>query len=780
MKLLDKFLKFLKTDRNTFFTYILTVITFYLVIDRLVELLFLFFTGTSVSYWGPIRYTLAMACPVFAFLFSGSSKFVKNDVIKLSFFYIYIVSLYIIAISMVVQWINALSWILLMSLPNYAELASNFSELIRPAFTAIALYLPITTFYGLIRWLLLTINDTKDIKDSIFDYGGLDLSNNKEGTGPFTCEVFLCNDKESGKTIKILESRRFESMLVVGPSGSGKTSMVFEPLMARDIEKKYFFKEVSKEMGFTALKTGIATLNCPYSNDYINENFTLDMLTPNQSKEKIYKSYVNKMVYSDSGKYIYKNLGITALSPDYESIKRMVDVANNFNIKFNVIDPNNPDSLGLNPFVYDDPIKTAVAISSVLKGMYFTSNTDIEQAFRENVANQAVENVAILLKEMYPRLNNGDLPNIEDMLKMFNNFDLVEEMCNKLLENEELSDKYSIQIGYFKKNFYRNSPGRADTERFAYAAITQLDNLLRYPGIKNILCNRNNNINYDKVLENGEVTFVCTRRGDLGATAHKAFGLFFLLLMQYSILRRPGNEKTRIPHFLYIDEFPAFICKYTDSIFTLYRKYRVGTIISSQNLDQLGNAQNSKFRQTILANCTTKVVFGNNTPEDNEWWAKEFGDKREWKFSQDYHTSIKDGKTAPEYDENLKGISWSWKKNFEAGKVQSLKFKQIIYKTKDTKGKNIVGAAKLDYLETKYKQQQQSKTYNFEKYSSGISSSKTSINKKETNKSNYKQLSNKLSEEDSDPIQTDMSDSKFLFDNEDAIIVNLKKGNPNG
>jgi hypothetical protein len=29
------------------------------------------------------------------------------------------------------------------------------------------------------------------------------------------------------------------------------------------------------------------------------------------------------------------------------------------------------------------------------------------------------------------------------------------------------------------------------------------------------------------------------------------------------------------------------------------------------------------------------------------------------------------------------------------------------------------------------------------------------------------------------PIQTDITDSKYLFDNEDAIIVNLKKGNPN-
>ena len=33
------------------------------------------------------------------------------------------------------------------------------------------------------------------------------------------------------------------------------------------------FKETAKELGYTALKTNIASLNCPYSNDYINENF---------------------------------------------------------------------------------------------------------------------------------------------------------------------------------------------------------------------------------------------------------------------------------------------------------------------------------------------------------------------------------------------------------------------------------------------------------------------------------------------------------------------------
>ena len=38
---------------------------------------------------------------------------------------------------------------------------------------------------------------------------------------------------------------------------------------------------------------------------------------------------------------------------------------------------------------------------------------------------------------------------------------------------------------------------------------------------------------------------------------------------------------------MYIDEFPDFICKATEPIFTMYRKYKIGTTISAQNLSQL-------------------------------------------------------------------------------------------------------------------------------------------------------------------------------------------------
>lgn len=768
LKLIDKFLKILKTDRNTFLTYILTLATIYIVVDRFVELLFMVFTGISVSYWGPIVYTIAFACPVFAFLFSCSSKFADSQTVKITFFYLYCISLYIIGISMAVQWFNAICWLLLLSVPNYVELVTNFSELIRPAFSALALYLPLTTFYTLFKFLYTGVNDSKKWLDSIKDYGGINLSPPKGGTGAYTCEVTLCKDVVSGKIIKTPEAKRFESTLVVGVSGSGKTSMIFEPMMAIDIEKKYFFKEISKEMGFTALKTGLATLNCPYNNDYLNKNFNLNMLTVNPYKEKVFKAYMKKMIYSDSNNIIYKNLGFTYMSPDYESTSHILEVAENYGFKVNLIDPSNPNSIGLNPFVSNDPSKIAITISSVLKGMYFSSHSDLEEAFRENVTMQAVENLTILLKEMYPRLHDGLLPNLEDLLEMLNDFDLVEEMCNELMVHEELADKYKIQLGYFKKNFFKTGSGRADTEKYVYSAVTQLDNLLRYPGMKAILCNRNHNVNFDNALANGEITLVCTRRGDLGPTAHKAFGLFFILTMQQAILTRPGSERTRIPHFLYVDEFPDFICKATDSMFTLYRKYRVGIVISAQNLDQLGNKSDSKYRQTILANCATKVVFGNNTPEDNAWWELELATKKEWVFKQDYEAD------KGSYSAKLGDIKRTRKPNFNYYKIQDLKFKDCVYKTKDVSGANVVGKGKVDFLESKYNSEHRGKKYNFSKFTGGIAEVDEE-NTKKKNKFNPKYINFDDDNNEIDPIQTDTTDSAYLFDNEDAISINFRK-----
>ena len=201
MKYIDKFLKFLGTDRNTFLTYILTLISIYIVVDRVVEILFMCFTGIGTAYWGPVKYTFALACPVFAFLFSGSSKLIKNDKTKISFFYLYAVALYIITLSMFVTWLNELGWLLLMFLPNYTGIVEEFPELIKSAFTALAFYLPFVTAPVIFKKLYMGVNDTRDLKDSILDYGGINLAPTPDTVGPYTCEIALCKEKETGKII---------------------------------------------------------------------------------------------------------------------------------------------------------------------------------------------------------------------------------------------------------------------------------------------------------------------------------------------------------------------------------------------------------------------------------------------------------------------------------------------------------------------------------------------------------------------------------------------------
>ena len=775
MKIIDNFLKKLGISRNTFATYVFTLITIYLAVDRITEMLLMLFTGVSYSYWGPIQYTIALACPMLAFAFSIPSEFASTKKKKVTLFNIYVIGLSIIAISMFTQWLNMGAWLLLVFNPGYVDLVTDFSDLVRPALTSLTILAPVLIIPKVFNFLYFGVNDSKDMTQSIWDYGGIDLSDKKQGHGPYTCDVYLCQNSETSEQITIPEASRYQSMFVCGASGSGKTSLVYEPLIARDLEKKFFFREVAKEMGFTALKTGIATLTKPYDNEYLNANFNLNMLVPTSGNEDVYKGYMKKMILDSTSEITYKNCGLTVMSPDREISDHMIDVCKNLGLTYNIIDPTDRNSIGLNPFVYDDANKIAITISSVLKTMLEISKDEPDETYRESVVLQAIENVSILLKEMYPRMNEGMLPNLKDMLEMFTNFDLVEKMCEILAHDDELKEKYSTQLAYFKKNFYKTGINRQNTEIYIDAVITQLDKLLRLPGVKSILCNRHNNIDFDKMLANGDITFVCTRRGDLGASSHKAFGLFFLISMQNAVLRRPGSEKSRVPNFLYIDEFPDFICKAIEPIFTMYRKYKIGTVISAQNLEQLDvSGVKGNYKQTILSNCVNKIFTGGGVIDELEWWSSEFGQKREWSMGN----TIDFDKM--KYDSKHGSVEWKFTPYFKPGKLQTLGQKDCAYKVRGSNGKPMVGPGKFNYLESKYKEPRKTKIYDFGKYSDGVTTeTEDTENGLPKKKFNPKKLDFLDARNEIDPVQTDTTDSNYIFDNEDAIVVNLRNKKKN-
>ena len=784
MKLLDKLLKKLNVNRNTFFTFILTLISFYICIDRVVEMLLMIFTGVSTAYWGPFKYTLALACPAFAFAFSGKSSFAHDRAHKLTLFYVYLIAIYIVSISMFTQWLNGGLWILFQSVPNYSNIVTEFPSMVRHAFSAVSLYIPLVTFYPFItKKIILGINDSSEQIKSIWDYAGINLSDPTIKHNAYMCDTSFLYDYYTGKQVTFSETSRYRSLLVCGGSGSGKTTRIFEPMIAKDIEKKFFFKEASKELGFTALKTGIASLSGPYSNEYLNENFKLSMLTPSFGKETLYKTFMQKMILTNSPNPIYRDIGMTYLSPDSESILKMIDVCSNYGISYILLDPLNPaDSVGLNPFVYDDPNTIAVTISSTLNGIKAPDN----ETFSEDVVIQILENLTILLKLIYPQMNDGILPNMEDLLKLLNNFSLVQKMCEILKKDYELAEDYTMLITFFENNFYPQGKGVENMEKYAFYISSRLENLLRSSKIKNILCNRHSNINFDETLKNGDFIFICTRRGDSGKFASTAFGLFFLLSMQNAVLRRPGNEKTRIPHYLYIDEFPDFVTKDTETIFTMYRKYCVGTTISAQSISMFGvsgitnvslgdvvkeNSSMAKFNSTILSNCASKVFTGGATPIDElQWWQKEIGQWKQWQYKARDYDAAKGTLSS-----SLKEAKYDYKDKIQAGSLQFLTDDKCAFKIIGDNGAPQNSDGIIGFISPKYKEKHKGKKYDFSRFLSNDAISSDEDTSSSRKKFNPRKVTFKDKQTDEvDPIQSNTYSNPFL-DNDDAIVVNFKK-----
>ena len=496
-------------------------------------------------------------------------------------------------------------------------------------------------------------------------------------------------------------------------------------MSALDLEKKFFFREYAKKIGYSMLKRGIAYMNGPYDNRYINRNFSLSLLKPKTGMEDQFDTEVAPLVqYKDNatGVTTYRNLGITVVENDGNFISQFIGVAKNFDIDVLSIDPASPETtLSINPFAIPDPAKVASIVADVLMAMYGSESKNNDPFFTQ-VTIDAFQNLSILLKEMYPILHNGEIASLEDMLELLYNFDAVEEMTEEMKKIPELEQKYKLLIRYFEKNFYKPSlningyeipgtkgSGRKDTEKFLYGAITQLNNLVRNPGLKAALCGKKNIIDFDKALAEGSIITACSRKGDLGIIQAKAFGMFFILQFQDAVLRRKGNEESRTPHFLYIDEFPEYITKDMEVMFTLFRKYRCGVTVAIQNLSQLEKSGHSYYRQTVLANTKTQIVFGDTVPEDSRYWNEAFGKEKKPDKTTGYTVT----------GEGMQGrtsIDIKDKERIKTFKLAELGFGSMFYKTKSANGKTIFGEGKTTFLAQKYKEKQKTLMFNFEKY----------------------------------------------------------------
>lgn len=675
----------------------------------------------------PYLYAVLLTFAPLAFSFYVNSGLPKNDMQKVQMYVVTCGLMAIIVGTMVCTWINEIAWYVLEKIPGYQSVLKDYPELFAPDVTTVCSVVPFISLFKIIDYFLLVFRE-EDYFKGVAGFVGISLKSNKKDNGAFSCDNVICLAKGTSVPVVVPEKKRYEATLVQGATGTGKTATVLLPMSARDLEKKYFFREYAKKIGYSLLKRGIAYMNGPFNNEYINRNFTLDFIRPKRGMEEQFMEEVKPLVqYIDNstGKISYRNVGITVVENDGKFISDFIGVAKNFDIDVLSIDPASPETtLSINPFAIPDPAKVASIVADVLNTMYESTGggKGAGDPFFTQVTIDAFQNLSILLKEMYPILHNGEIASLEDMLELLYNFDAVEEMTEEMKKIPELEQKYKLLIKYFEKNFYKpalningfeipgtRGSGRKDTEKFLYGAITQLNNLVRHPGLKAALCGKNNIIDFDKALEDGSIITACSRKGELGILQAKAFGMFFILQFQDAVLRRKGVEDSRTPHFLYIDEFPEYITKDMEVMFTLFRKYRCGVTIAIQNLSQLEKSGHGYYRQTVLANTKTQIIFGDTVPEDSAYWEKAFGKEKVPDVTSKYNLSTGElVKTTVLETRKKERAEWF--------KIADQGFGAVYYKTKNASGKTIYGQGKTSFLDSKYNEKSRTLMFNFEKY----------------------------------------------------------------
>lgn len=708
----------------TYFLYTILAISCFFGLSKI--LIFVLGDSQLTPALSPYIIAILFLLPYLCYAFYVNSGIPKNDRQKIKMYDITFTGLIILLDYVICNWCSNVIWYFLQKAPNYLAVRQMFPQLFAPAVKSIGIIVPFVLIFKVTDYFM-EISRNDDYSKAIAGFPGLSLSYATHDKGPFSCETVICTQKGSSVPVVVPEKKRYEATLVQGATGTGKTATVLLPMSALDLERKFFFREFSKKIGYSMLKKGIAYMTGPFNNEYVNRTFTLNYLKPRRGMEEQFLNNVKPMIqYIDNatGKVTYRDVGMTIIENDGNFISQFIGVANNFGLETLSIDPAAPETtLSINPFAIPDPAKVASIVADVLNAMYeSTGGGKAGDPFFTQVTIDAFQNLSILLKEMYPILHNGEIASLEDMLELLYNFDAVEEMTEEMKKIPELEQKYKLLIKYFEKNFYKPSlningfeipgtrgSGRKDTEKFLYGAITQLNNLIRHPGLKASLCGKHNIIDFDKALENGQIITACSRKGELGIIQAKAFGMFFILQFQDAVLRRKGNEDSRIPHFLYIDEFPEYITKDMEVMFTLFRKYRCGVTVAIQNLSQLEKSGKDYYRQVVLANTKTQIVFGDTVPEDSEYWEKAFG--KEKKPDEVNTFDLSSGEMTKKTTLKLEK-----KARAEAYKVAEQAFGAVFYKTKNSSGKTIFGEGKTSFLDKKYSQKANLLMFNFEKY----------------------------------------------------------------
>lgn len=300
-----------------------------------------------------------------------------------------------------------------------------------------------------------------------------------------------------------------------------------------------------------------------------------------------------------------KKLGITVIEPKGDFAEDVAKMCADLGIPYVFINPEDPASPRFNPLEGDAHVAAEIT-RTVFQALFGKQ----EAFFALNQA-IAARNTVLLLKAL-----RGDNVTLEDMAVVLREYSylrqLVEELDNRQ-GRSSLTDYFRSEVLGMEEK----------AKQFQLGLRLQIDNIVNNQMLHRVLCGKSD-INLDEHLANGGVLIVQTAMGTLGALGD-AFGQFVIMHFQQAVFRRPGNEQTRTPHILYVDEFPRYVNPDFERLLAIGRSYRCATVLAVQTTAQIQLEERRAFKETVLETTRNKVILNLGSKEDAERFAAEFG-----------------------------------------------------------------------------------------------------------------------------------------------------------
>lgn len=537
-----------------------------------------------------------------------------------------------------------------------------------------------TVFLGVMVGKHFSDKYTKEEIDHFVVTRDMDLRENKE----FRYDLKVIKEMDTGKTFNITEDARLLHTFADGTTGTGKTSSVLTPAVTDDLDQKAFNTDFQKKEVAKRLNSGEFEVAVPFT----DRTFAITKVRPAYTADP--DMMRKRREDYDFLRYQVPSAGITVVAPNAAWADEVYDLAVSRGFIVNRIDPMpdddgnpKPGFKGFNPLFVSpglrgqkrevDITNKANIFADVLAGIFERGGGG--DVYFKNLNSTWTTATCMLVMLAYdpdedPK-RHVNQPSPADIQKILNNpdnargylsrfayrFGRIETLYNKKGEkigerggnsfagHEDEFKQYKDQIEtnggvqalqaincgiyqYVWDTFFRDILGARREELYdqANGLRMQVNKLLGHRYIRAALCVPDElAVDLDEMLAEGQITVV-NYALELGKSVSIAFGQFWTLCYGKAVTRRPAPEKTRIPHFNYIDEFSSIVHPDIDEYFTLHRQYRCANFVALQTLDQMSKSRDTEYmRGILLGNCATQIVYGRLSTTEMDIYEKMAG-----------------------------------------------------------------------------------------------------------------------------------------------------------